>query len=127
MEKIRKDIYNKLKTIVDDYRKNDVSSINIKRHFNKNRNFKILLNSLNDLKWAYDKEKEEDSQDFVEVVKEILFNRILMDRIYHEKDNPIIEKLDSTILYDMIASKIAIETNSVEDAYRVSMILCSLL
>jgi len=114
---IKKQIYNKIKTIVDNYRSRDISTIDIKKHFSSNRNFKELLKSLSEMNWAYEKEKEEGSEDFVNVVRNYLFNRILPDRMYHEKDNPILESFVMKSADEL--KNIIIKTKSIDNAYDI--------
>jgi hypothetical protein len=80
-------IYNKIKHIIDDvYRPKGISSENIRKYFLHKKNFNKLLSNLKELKFIYGDNKFPLS--FDEQVRDILFNRILKDRIYYEKDNP---------------------------------------
>lgn len=90
---IKRELYNKIKSIVDGYRKSGVSAVDIKNHFSIKKNFKDLLSSL--VNSEFDSEKNYSEMDFEKNVREILFDRILLDRIYYEKDNPITEKKEN--------------------------------
>lgn len=83
---ITQQIYRKIEYIVDNiYRKNGISAEDIKEYFSNKRNFKTLLKSISELELLYNNLNYEVS--FEDKVKEFLFNRILIDRIYFEKDN----------------------------------------
>lgn len=79
-----KDLYEKIKSIVDLYRSKNISSIDINRYFTIKKNFKSLLNNLKDMRYLYD--KHENDITFEDTVREIL-NKIIKDRIYYEQDN----------------------------------------
>jgi predicted transcriptional regulator len=80
-------IYTKIKHIVDEiYRKKGLSSEDIRNHFMIKKNFKKLLKVLGELRIIYEEGKYPIS--FESQVNDILFYRVLMDRIYFEKDNP---------------------------------------
>jgi len=97
------EIYKRLKHIVDDvYRKKGMSSIDIRNYFMKRKNFNRLLKVLGELKQIYDESNYPIK--FENEVYDILFYRVLMDRIYYEKDNPQNENLDTTY-EDFISEK----------------------
>lgn len=86
-DKVLEEIYKRLKHIIDDvYRGKGLSSEEIKKYFLKKRNFNSLLDKLKDLEHTFDSTKYPTS--FKDKVSDILFHRILMDRIYFERDNP---------------------------------------
>jgi hypothetical protein len=81
------EIYDRLKHIVELYRKKGLSSIEIRQHFLKPKNFNgKLIHNMRDLKHIYD--EQHYPLDFETTVYNCLFYRVLMDRIYYEKDNP---------------------------------------
>jgi len=83
---IENKIYDKLKHIIDNvYIKKGISPVDAKKFLEKKRNFTELLKNLEDLKMIYDSADKEKS--FNLFVSDILFKRILMDRIYYEQDN----------------------------------------
>jgi len=86
MTNIENKIYDKLKELVDLYQKKGISATDMRKHFINRRNFRALLSIMKDLQFVYDKENY--SVDFNNFVHNILFFRILNDRIYFEKDNP---------------------------------------
>jgi len=87
MTQIEKEIYFRLKHIVDDlYRKKGISTVDIRRHFMIRKNFNKLIKVMSDIKFIYNEQKYPLS--FEDCVYSLLFDRILMDRIYYEKDNP---------------------------------------
>lgn len=89
---ITKEIYGRLKHIVDEvYIKRGISPGEVKRFFLNRKNFRKLILDLRDLKHVYDDDKRE--MPFENIVHDILFFRIIADRIYHEKDNPHNESL----------------------------------
>jgi len=93
-DNVNKQIYRKIEHIVDNvYRSKGISSENIKSYFLIKKNFKNLISNMSDLKFLYDNLNHEIY--FEDKVKDILFKRILSDRIYYEKDNPQNENLIS--------------------------------
>ncbi len=96
------ELYNRIKHIVDGiYRKKGLKSDEIRKYFLIKKNFKRILMGLGDLKHIYDEGKYPIS--FESQVYDLLFYRVLMDRIYFEKDNPQEESnLDD---YDEFTSK----------------------
>lgn len=98
---ITQQINRKLEYIVDNiYRSKGISAENIQSYFSQKKNFKTLIKSLSDLEILYNNLNNEIS--FEDKVKEILFKKILLDRIYFEKDNPQNEKI-VTKYYDFIS------------------------
>jgi len=92
------DIYNKLKHTVDVvYRGKGLSSNDIRKYFEKTRNFRNLVKSMGDLKHVYDEGNYELS--FENEVKNILFDRILLDRDYYERDNPRVKNESVVVSY----------------------------
>jgi len=90
MTAIENEIYDRLKHIVDGiYRKKGIDSQHIRQHFLQDKNFKKLLGGLRDLEHIYKEHKYPIN--FSSTVYDILFYRILLDRIYYEKDNPVDE------------------------------------
>lgn len=84
------EIYNRLKHIIDDvYRKKGLSSIDIRTYFLKPRNFNKLIRVMGDIKHIYDNQKY--PLKFENSVYDILFYKVLMDRIYYERDNPRVD------------------------------------
>jgi hypothetical protein len=80
-------IYREIKHVIDDiYIPKGISSENIKKYFSIKKNFKKLVGHLTELRHSYDETRFKVS--FEEKVRDILFDRILMDRIYFERDNP---------------------------------------
>lgn len=80
-------IYKNIKHVIDDiYRKKGLTSEEIRKYFLIRRNFNRLLGTLRELKFSYEESNYEIK--FNDQVHDILFNRILQDRIYYEKDNP---------------------------------------
>ena len=63
-----------------------MKSEDIRRYFLIKKNFKMVLHLMGDLRHIYDEQKYPMS--FENRVYDILFYRVLMDRIYFEKDNP---------------------------------------
>jgi phosphoenolpyruvate synthase/pyruvate phosphate dikinase len=97
------EIYKRIKHIVDDvYRKKGMSSNDIRNYFQKKRNFNRLLKVMGDLRYIYDESKY--PLKFENQVFDILFYRVLMDRIYYEKDNPE-DKNDLEKYDDFVAKK----------------------
>jgi hypothetical protein len=87
------EIYKRLKHIVDDvYRKKGMTSQEIRSYFSYQKNFNRLLKVFGDIKSIYKESKYPIK--FETRVHDILFYRILMDRIYYEKDNPQEETLE---------------------------------
>ena len=81
------EMYSRIKHIVDDvYRKKGLRSDEIRKYFLIKKNFKKIIGCLGDLKYVYEEGKYPIS--FDSQVYDILFYRVLMDRIYFEKDNP---------------------------------------
>lgn len=85
------EIYDRLKNVVDIYRKKGISSVDIRKHFLRHKNFKNLLHLMRDIEYIYKDRKYPIP--FDTYVYDMLFYRILMDRIYYEKDNPVEEKI----------------------------------
>jgi hypothetical protein len=86
-DSIIEQIYNRIKHMIDDvYRSKGMSSENIRKYFLHKKNFNRLTLGMKDLKALYGEGKFEKT--FEDKVSDILFDRILMDRIYYEKDNP---------------------------------------
>jgi hypothetical protein len=76
-----------LKHIVELYRKRGLSSVEIRQHFLKPKNFSgKIIHNMRDLKYIYD--EMHYPLNFETIVYNCLFYRVLMDRIYYEKDNP---------------------------------------
>ncbi len=79
-------IYRRIEHMIDNnYRAKGISSENIKKYFSIKRNFNSLLKNMSDLESIYNNSNHEI--DFRDKVKNILFNIIIQDRIYFEKDN----------------------------------------
>lgn len=103
MTSIEREIYDRLKHIVDNiYRSKGISSPEIRRHFLVKKNFKKILHSMRDLEHIYKERKYPIN--FETTVYDILFYRILLDRTYYEKDNPVDE--NSIQNYDNFVEKI---------------------
>lgn len=82
------EIYNRLKHIVDNiYRKKGMSSQDIRTYFLKRKNFKKLVHCMGDLRYIYESDDKRPLT-FEGAVSDILFYRVLLDRIYAERDNP---------------------------------------
>lgn len=93
-DNITQQIYRKLEHLIDNvYRKKGISAEHTKDYFSDRRNLKTLLKSMSELELLYNNLNHEIA--FEDKVKEILFKRILPDRIYFEKDNPQNERLVS--------------------------------
>lgn len=100
---IIEEIYKRIKHIVDDvYRKKGMTSLDIRNYFSNKKNFNKLIKVMGDLKHIYKQDKYPLS--FEDEVRDILFYRILMDRIYYEKDNPQ-EESNLGDYDDFVASK----------------------
>lgn len=99
MTALENEIYERLKHIVDGiYRKKGIDSQHIRKHFSQRTNFKKLLCGLRDLEHIYKEQKYPIN--FETTVYDILFYRILMDRIYYEKDNPEVDENASVQNYE---------------------------
>jgi hypothetical protein len=84
-------IYREITHIIDDvYRSKGLSSDALRKYFSIKKNFKVLVGKLKELKPSYDEEKIGKSFDIK--VREIL-DKVLLDRIYYEKDRPKNESL----------------------------------
>jgi len=84
---IKDEIYTRVKHMVDGiYRKKGLSTPDIRRYFLIKKNFKRICKVMGDIKYIYDENKYPIP--FESQVYDILFYRVLMDRIYYEKDNP---------------------------------------
>jgi hypothetical protein len=82
-------IYERLKHIVDGiYRKKGMTSSEIRQYFLKESNMKKILHYMGDLKYMFNEDNKKRPLNFDDVVKDILFYRVLLDRIYAEKDDP---------------------------------------
>ena len=86
-DSITSEIYKRLKHIIDDvYLKRGISASEVRHFFIKRKNLRKIFEQMKDLKHIYDSGKHEEP--FENFVHDILFYRILADRIYYEKDNP---------------------------------------
>lgn len=84
---IKDEIYTRVKHLVDGiYRKKGLSTSDIRKYFLIKKNFKRICKVMGDIKYIYDENKYPIS--FETIVYDILFYKVLMDRIYYEKDNP---------------------------------------
>ena len=87
VDSVIEEIYKRIKHIVDEvYRKKGLKSDDIRKYFLIRKNFKMILHLMGDLRHVYDEQKYPLT--FDNRVYDILFFRVLMDRIYFEKDNP---------------------------------------
>ena len=91
-DRVIEDIYVKIKDIIDNiYRKKGLSSEQIKKYLSIQRNFNNFVKNFIEFKIRYD--KQDRKMTFEEQIRDILFDKILMDRIYYEKDNKVEENL----------------------------------
>jgi hypothetical protein len=89
---ITQQIYRKLEHLVDNvYRKRGISAEHTRNYLSNKKNLETLLKGMSELELLYNKLNHEIS--FEDKVKEILFKRIIPDRIYFEKDNPQNERI----------------------------------
>lgn len=84
-------IYREITHIIDDvYRSKGLSSDALRKYFSIKKNFKRLVGNLKELRHSYDEEKIGTT--FENKVRDIL-DKILLDRLYYEKDSPKNESL----------------------------------